>query len=24
VDEFGDDYIKYQQDVPRMIPRPPH
>jgi protein-S-isoprenylcysteine O-methyltransferase Ste14 len=24
VDEFGDDYIKYQEDVPRMIPRPPH
>ncbi len=23
VDEFGDDYIKYQQDVPRLIPRPP-
>ncbi len=23
VDEFGDDYINYQQDVPRLIPRPP-
>ena len=23
VDEFGDDYIKYQQNVPRLIPRPP-
>jgi len=24
VDEFGDDYIKYQQAVPRLFPRPPH
>jgi protein-S-isoprenylcysteine O-methyltransferase Ste14 len=23
VDEFGDNYINYQQDVPRLIPRPP-
>lgn len=22
VEEFGDDYVKYQQDVPRLIPKP--